>query len=137
MTFSPSLPASFGFSSPFLKTRIHPRTKEQLGRRIARGVLETAYGDARFGAAGPVLESCSANASAITIYFNRTRLSGDSIAVWAAPSVFQDALIQAFWGCIRLDGGEAKLSRDGPCGSLGETPLSELEVECVGGWRGE
>ena len=59
---------------------LHPRSKRQVGRRLAVAALNSAYGG--MGAAsGPTLAGCTVEGSKVTVRFDERLLAGDGVLV--------------------------------------------------------
>ena len=54
---------------------IHPRSKKQVGVRLAQGAAVTGYGSAG-PITGPTISGCHVAGSTLTLKFNRTLLAG-------------------------------------------------------------
>ena len=66
--------------TPILQGGIHPRSKQQVGDRLGRAMLNTVYGGAQ-AFTGPTLSSCASAGSTLTIQFNSSLLRGDTLAL--------------------------------------------------------
>jgi hypothetical protein len=75
-------PACFNSSSyqPVAMSGIHPRSKLQVGQRLARAAYNLVYGGTR-AFTGPTLAGCTASGSTLTINFNTTLLRGERLAL--------------------------------------------------------
>ena len=60
--------------------QIHPRSKKQVGVRLAQGAAVSSYGQTG-PVTGPTLSGCAMSATKITIKFNTTLLTGGAMEV--------------------------------------------------------
>lgn len=60
---------------------IHPRVKKVIGTRLAKGALAVAYKKGAVAWTGPVLKSCTARGSSVTLTFDEATLKGDPVFV--------------------------------------------------------
>jgi hypothetical protein len=69
-------------ATPVFMGAIHPRLKAPVGRRLAAGLIATAYGG-NGTVTGPTISGCTYDASSHTIVlrFNKTLLRNDSVAI--------------------------------------------------------
>ena len=59
---------------------IHPRSKHEVGRRLAVASHALVYGGSG-PTGGPVISGCDVKGDKITVHFNKTALNGDTIQV--------------------------------------------------------
>ena len=96
-----------GFILQFYMGPIHPRDKKPVGLRLAQASMSVAYG-ANTPYTGPTIAGCSVNtaANSITLTFNKTLLSDDSIEVrtCVCVCVFVASGLSEMWlgstGCV-------------------------------------
>tara|TARA_B110000208_G_scaffold133620_1_gene161728 strand:+ start:1660 stop:2250 length:591 start_codon:yes stop_codon:yes gene_type:complete len=72
--------------TPFRMGGIHPRSKTQVGDRLATAYYNT-LGGGKGAWVGPTLSGCTADADSLHIMFNTTLLMGDTLKInkWGEP----------------------------------------------------